>query len=309
MSNYHTRIKKRSRNTIIGKLSQQPLTFTELLEETGLSRGVLNKHLKFLELKGTIEKKYDSGKIVNVLVSSEFDLIEWFLDQLRDYEIPEEVLEKGKEILSKKAGKTALISAASLTSTAIANIATNISQGFLALMDLVPKKTKTKKLKKFRKQFGKNMLAFPIFSSKIKHKKFDLQLSINSPEEAYKEEVFFAALNELNPFGFTIVLTIYWMEKNFFLELLEHLENEEIEKFNEIEYLFCWYPVIKKNPDIIKSLDEMTEWWFSEVSEYLPNNAVFGSLAALYNIAAIVISGCIYEGELKVTYPEKEKPS
>jgi hypothetical protein len=48
-----------------------------------------------------IVKKYESGKIVNVLQFSKLDAIELFLDQLRVFEIPEEHLSIGKKLLQE----------------------------------------------------------------------------------------------------------------------------------------------------------------------------------------------------------------
>lgn len=56
-----------NRNKIIQLLIQQPLTFKEIIEKSGLSRAVVNQHLKSLEKEGIITKIYKEGKILNAI--------------------------------------------------------------------------------------------------------------------------------------------------------------------------------------------------------------------------------------------------
>jgi len=64
---YQKQTWKRNRNRIISILSQRHLTFTELIQESRLSRAVVNQHLKKLEEEGIIKKEYVEGRILNVL--------------------------------------------------------------------------------------------------------------------------------------------------------------------------------------------------------------------------------------------------
>lgn len=91
-----------SQKAIIDALLEGPLTFKELLEKSGISRAVLNKHLKTLEKQGVIEKIYKDGKILNVLKPENFSLREWLLNQLAPYGIPQESIEKGRKLLTDK---------------------------------------------------------------------------------------------------------------------------------------------------------------------------------------------------------------
>jgi DNA-binding transcriptional ArsR family regulator len=54
-------------NKIIRLLNDEPLTFKTIIEKSGLSRSVVNGHLKELEKEGIIKKEYRKGKVVNVL--------------------------------------------------------------------------------------------------------------------------------------------------------------------------------------------------------------------------------------------------
>jgi len=64
---YQKQVWLENRNKITWLLAHQPLTFQEIIEKTGLSRGVANQHLKTLEKEGIITKIYKDGKILNVL--------------------------------------------------------------------------------------------------------------------------------------------------------------------------------------------------------------------------------------------------
>lgn len=64
---YQKQTWKSNRNRIISILNQRPLTFTELIRESRLSRAVVNQHLKKLEKERIIKKEYVEGKILNVL--------------------------------------------------------------------------------------------------------------------------------------------------------------------------------------------------------------------------------------------------
>ncbi len=98
--NYQKYEASKNQRLIIKELNKEPLTFTELIARTGLSRAVVNNHIKEMESKGIIEKKYENKKILNVLVPSKIDFLEWFFAQLSALGIPEDVIEKGKKILT-----------------------------------------------------------------------------------------------------------------------------------------------------------------------------------------------------------------
>lgn len=71
---YQKQVWLENRNKIIRLLNQQPLTFQEIIEKTGLSRAVVNQHLKQLEEEGIITKVYREKKILNVLNITKIDL-------------------------------------------------------------------------------------------------------------------------------------------------------------------------------------------------------------------------------------------
>jgi len=70
-TNYQKQTWKTNRNRIISIINQRHLTFTELIRESGLSRAVVNQHLKKLEKEGIIKKEYVKGKILNMLQPDE----------------------------------------------------------------------------------------------------------------------------------------------------------------------------------------------------------------------------------------------
>jgi DNA-binding transcriptional ArsR family regulator len=51
-------------------LAKQNLTFTELIEKTGLSRAVVNQHLKDLVKTEKVVKRLENDKIVNILTDN-----------------------------------------------------------------------------------------------------------------------------------------------------------------------------------------------------------------------------------------------
>jgi hypothetical protein len=64
---YQKREWKKNRNGIIRLLMKKPLSFAEVICESGLSRGVVNCHLNELVSDGIVEKKYVEGKLLNLL--------------------------------------------------------------------------------------------------------------------------------------------------------------------------------------------------------------------------------------------------
>lgn len=54
---------------IINALREENLTFTVLIQKSGLSRAVVNQHLKKLVEEGKVKKTFENGKILNVLQS------------------------------------------------------------------------------------------------------------------------------------------------------------------------------------------------------------------------------------------------
>ena len=85
---------------MIQLLNEKSLSFKELIEESKLSRTVVNNHLKDMLGKGLIKKIYESGKILNVLQPSKLDLVKWFLSQLEEAGVPKEVIDKGRNVLN-----------------------------------------------------------------------------------------------------------------------------------------------------------------------------------------------------------------
>jgi DNA-binding transcriptional ArsR family regulator len=70
-THYQEKTRKENRNKIISIINQKPLTFTEIIRQSGLSRGVVNRHLKKLEEEEIIKKEYREGKILNLLLPNE----------------------------------------------------------------------------------------------------------------------------------------------------------------------------------------------------------------------------------------------
>jgi DNA-binding transcriptional ArsR family regulator len=58
---------KENEKKIKQTLAKKNLTFTELIEKTGLSRAVVNKHLKELVKTEKVVKRLENDKIVNIL--------------------------------------------------------------------------------------------------------------------------------------------------------------------------------------------------------------------------------------------------
>ena len=256
---YQKRAWEDNRNKIIRLLNNEPLTFKQVIEKSGLSRAVVNGHLRILEKEGVIKKTYESGRLLNVLQPSKVDLVDWFLSQLDGLGVPRETLEKGKSILNEQ-----LLIISSFIYALIWNSA----------IDIIPRKT---------------LISGPRLDSKIppskpfkiwvnlfaKGKKRNFKFStLIDPGEGWKQaeaqEFVKDTLNELSPYSFNVVLIVYEIEK-----LLAIAERKLF--FSNIEML----------NDVKESFEKTSEWWFNEVTEYLPSSGFFNALAMIY-LAALI---------------------
>jgi hypothetical protein len=69
-SNVQEQAWETNEKTIKQELAKQNLTFTDLIEKTGLCRAVINQHLKELVKNEKVNKKYENGKVLNVLTEN-----------------------------------------------------------------------------------------------------------------------------------------------------------------------------------------------------------------------------------------------
>lgn len=76
MVSYQKVIERENRDRIIALLSKSPLTFTELIKLSGLSRGTVNRHLKQMEEKGQIYREYKNKKLLIKLKTSKKEVRE-----------------------------------------------------------------------------------------------------------------------------------------------------------------------------------------------------------------------------------------
>ena len=51
-------------------LEKESLSFSELIKASGLSRAVVNNHLREMESKGIVKKEYKNGKLLNILTKN-----------------------------------------------------------------------------------------------------------------------------------------------------------------------------------------------------------------------------------------------
>lgn len=184
MSPYQTRVHEENRKKIIQLLSVQPLTFKELIEESGLSRATINKHLKDLNKDGLLKKEYRDRKILNVLQVTELDLVSWFLGQLENLGVPEEVVEKGKVLLDDGVLVSSLVIYNSIW-------------------------TNVRKIRDRSKILARGA-SFTMVPSKIEI--LDVEFH---PEHEKLQELLKMVLAELNPYSFNVCLAAYEREKLF----------------------------------------------------------------------------------------------
>jgi DNA-binding transcriptional ArsR family regulator len=119
MRHYLKDIEQQNRNRIIALLSKYSLTFTELIQKSGLSRGTVNRHLKQLESEGLTFREYKNKKLLIKLKTSEkkvqeviwkatlenmclnvlLDSIEQVRTIIYDEKTPKKALKKIKEVI------------------------------------------------------------------------------------------------------------------------------------------------------------------------------------------------------------------
>jgi hypothetical protein len=195
-----------------------------------------------------VEKSYDkeSRKIVNVLQVSKIDLVEWFLRQLENLDLPKQVLENGRKILSD----SALINAAVLYGMLWNNLIDN--------SDSSSSSSKSEEIFRFK----------PLPSKIAPLPNINL---LKAKGETEKEiELKKMLLRDLNPYSFTAVLTEYKMEKASF--------GESADKYRKKEMLFL--PLMSKEHH--KDWEVVSDWWFNEVVEYLPSSRLVQCLTVMY---------------------------
>lgn len=97
---YQRQVWRENERDLIRILNKESLTFTELIKKSGLSRSVINQHLKDLEARGMICKQYEKGKILNVLRTEKVPESNLFVSNVRPYVLG------GMELLETKNSKT-----------------------------------------------------------------------------------------------------------------------------------------------------------------------------------------------------------
>lgn len=236
----------RNRNTIIKLLSDKPLTFKQLLTETGLSRSVLNEHLKALVEKGVVKKIYEKGKILNVLQPEKLDLAAWFLNQLSEYNIPEAVLDKGKKIINSELVVWAAV--------AYGCVYKNILTYFAVEKEPNEKQADEKQA---------------VFKFKPLMVKREIPNVIEEEGNLVRD-----LIRDFHPLALTAVLTQYVREKGSF----ESASKDELNRWLQTEALI--YPHLPLK--VRTQFDKVSEWWFNEVVEYLPSSRFIQLLAIIY---------------------------
>jgi len=249
MTSYQQKERKRNQAKIIRKLAENSMTFKELVEKTGLSRAVVNQHLKALEKKHKIKKEYKNKRILNVLQPSQIDLVEWFLDQYEYLGVPNELIQKGRDFLTTKA----LVSSTFLYGDLL-----------MKLFDFLESfKTKSYEIIKDFKTF-----TFPLVS---KRQMPDFNITLNDPVML---EIFKKLMNDMTPINFSLIMMAYQLEKEYSTEtgknyLFPKRTKELVEMYE-------------------KELDRAFEW-HEEVMRYLPSQAfLFGLMTAYINACAFL---------------------
>ena len=249
---YQQKAWRRNRHRIIGILNQESLTFTELIEKSGLSRAVVHEHLKDLLEDGSVRKIYKDGRILNVLQLKKVNLVEWFLHQLEAYDLPTEVIAKGRVVLNDHI----LINASMMYGYILNNITSILEGSELGEAAETDKKPWL-------------LESFSLVPSKMKAQSFKLDIEshvkIGSEQE---KEIVHKLIRELNPHLFNVIMVTYELEKR--------LGSKELKKRDVF-----FYSTLSK--EVKRSLDEVSEWWFKEVSEYLPSSRLFQLLTIVYS--------------------------
>jgi len=253
---YQMQTWKENKNKIIQILSEKSLSFKEIIMATGLSRAVVNNHLKSLEADGLIKKEYVSGKLLNVLQASKLDLVEWFLDKLASDGVPKEVVEKGKTVLDR---------------AVVAYSAAIYFRTCENMRKIVGRTAAGKLLESID----------PFLSSKTKTPDFKITVTTNKqPWPKETQEYFNSLLSELNPNSFNVVMTVYSSEKDLY-EVAPELLEKESDKF-----LFQLMP-----NDLKEHFDKTLDWWFEDVVDYLPSSGLFLFLTAIYMDSLLRVLG------------------
>jgi len=224
---------RENRLKIIQILSRKSLTFKDLIEESGLSRGRVNKHLKALEKDHIIKKEYKDGNILNVLIQgSEFDLVGFFLDVLENFGVPRETVDKGREII------TPVIL---LTSQ---NIYRSIVAHLIALNDGLKIETVKDEMSIANKLSNYSLLCdlVPGHVPRIKYEVSQEMVRVSEEDMTV----------ELNPYVFHIALIQYCIEKS---------------KGRDRSWSASRSDTIA---DLARTFDKSKNWWFKEVCPYLP---------------------------------------
>ena len=242
-TDYQKIVWKQNQNKVIQLLNEQPLTFKQIIEKSGLSRSVINEHLKALEAKSVIKKEYKNGKILNVLQLSKIDLVEWFLSQLESIGVPKEIVEKGRTIINEEL----LIMSVFINAQVMQNILSFSKRERAGIMGE-----------------GIRVLGEETFSP-IARKAETPAFKIKVPLKGIKEEEIRMMLRELNVYSFAVALDVYGTEKGLFgnskgfhSDVLGALSLEAKNRF-----------------------DKVKEWW-NEVSEYLPSSGLFRFFVVVY---------------------------
>lgn len=218
------------------------MNFKELVEKTGLSRGVVNIHLKSLEKEGVIKKTYESGKILNVLQLSRINVVDWFLSQLESLEVPREIMEKGRSILSEKILVFSIWIYMSMIDQMVSYASNKPEAEGGSTIFMVRTSSKRK---------------IPVnFSNKIRPK--------------MAEEPIRNLMTELNPYFFTVILAAYKVEKSVY--------PVEKKRSRRTEELF--FASMPKNMHV--PFDRVSEWWFKEVVDYVPSSALLLGLTGMH---------------------------
>jgi len=249
-ADYQKIVWKQNQNKVMQLLNEQPLTFKQIIEKSSLSRSVVNDHLKALETKSVIKKDYKNGKILNVLQLSKIDLVEWFLSQLENIGIPQEIVEKGRTIINGEL----LITSAYVNMQVILNIFDLLKRERVPIID--------EDMRVVREE------TFPMFARKSETPALKIKgLMFKGKELKGKEEeeLVRIVLRELSVHSFTVALDVYWREKGM-------CETSKGFHSNVLGVL---------SPELENRFDKVREWW-KEVSEYLPSSGLFRFLVIVY---------------------------
>ena len=264
---------KKNRNKLIDILNNEPLTFTELINKSKLSRAVVHRNLTVFEKEGLIKKEYKNGKLEIILNFSKLNLVEWFLDQLTKYDVPISLIEKGRTELKEK------------VILAIANMyLVRIISVILSINNIERKKLK---ITKFKDISSSALTGFQKYSKTempdmIKRREIIHSVGVNTKDELVNlseterqtkiralEEGLKRMLKDITPYSFHIGLIIFTYEKQM-------LNGKSLD--NELLPLFIT-PVL--DDETKKNFLVACEWW-REVSEYLPGLSIIDLLTLNY---------------------------